>query len=1137
MHTLTPDPSTLGLQTPQIGPWFSSDTIELPVADDRLAVPLTLDSDVAWLPPAGGLLSFRIASPDRPRRLVGLRDGAGEPAFDDGHLVAEYRLLPEVEARLDRLMRVLPTLSGDDAAGEGRTRPRIRTFALEIMAATPSWTLLESLLPTTFGLPGSTTAENVAHVGLAGASPLANGPKPMGDLKRTGKFAGAFEQLLRFPTSTSVRLWVFDHRGRAVDPGAAACWWLFLATHADEGFDGLWAEGLEAADQRTAPVASDADELVLHLMDPHGGPPLAPVESRLDSSNLDGTGTVRRRGTADAAAALSFTDAPTDDPDDLPAPRMGLMPDGVFGETVSAWPEGTVDPILRRDFARVAILSVELALTGQRRVPEPGSSPTSADERRAADQARPSTRVAVARAERADALLDTHETVITAFHEVFGGPAETDLATGVLDSGWGPITATLPDEDPPAAAPDLTVEALEGGGVDDGGTVVDQRALATLTLDASLEGAWVRVWTQGFDRERAEHFKLDGGAGRVSDDGTARLVTVLPDGAVDPDTAMGMDIMVVTARGARHFADLRFERPAPVGGESAPLSESDGTPLSGTTSASGLGAEVVVCETGVAHTSLPLPDGSVPSGSSLVGLTSPPTLVDASTVPTTARSAALGGVLEAGDRVRLVEPAFQGTPKGDAAPDLTPATVRLTARQDSSTWEAGFPLPSMERLESVASNVDGTEGRGAVGAVPALSRYHDFLHHRRGNPNAPAAADTHGTGVRVRGPAARLLAEYTRDRTSEHTLDLVERADTPLPELADVDGPALWLAGLRTVAAGVEGEVGLGILADTSIAGFDPYPLGDTWTRVQDWIQNNIGTLPAGLGGTATAVDSIVRALDRRFLAASRGAREGATSLQAAIGRAQDLIYVETPAFDARSFDDGDDAFDLWSTLVQRMTDNRALHLVICTPVWLLEGTPAPLQRVRDAAMNEALAALQGGSTGTAVPTLEERVATFSPGAGPGRSLRIASTSVVIDDAYAFAGTTHLWRKGLSFDSSYSVAAFDDRIRDGRPAMLTDFRRRLLAGRLGVELPSLPDDPAEIVRAVRDLSSRGGFGRLAAERIRNPDPTLTTSTDSSTISDVDLWNRDGSPPAGFDPVDWITDMLADVQAEELSPAP
>ncbi|MDZ7779810.1 MAG: hypothetical protein U5R14_07735 [Gemmatimonadota bacterium] len=1137
MHTLTPDPSTLGIQTPQIGPWFSSDTVELPVADDRLAVPLTLDGGVAWLPPAGGLLSFRIATPDRPRRLAGLRDGAGEPAFDDGHLVAEFRLLPEVEARIDRLMRVLPTLAGDDAAGEGRTRPRVRTFALEIMTASPSWTMLESLLPATFGLPGSSTAENVAHVGLTGTAPLGNGPKPMGDLKRTGKLIGAFEQLLHFPTSTDVKLWAFDHRGRALDPGAVACWWLFLATHADNGFDGLWAEGLETGDQRTAPIATDADELVLHLVDPQGGAPLEPTLARIDGANLDGTGTVRRRGAEDEAATLSFTDPPTDDPDDLPVPRMALLPDGVFGETVSVWPTGTVDPILRRDFARVAALSVELALTGQRRTPAPGSTPTAADERRAEDQARTSTRVSVARAERTDALLDTHEEVIAGFREVFEGPEATDLATGVLEAGWGPITPALPDEDPPTAAPDFTVEPLQGGGVDDGGTVVDQKALVTSTLDASLEGAWVRVWTQGFDRERAEHFKMDGGAGRVADDGTVRLVTRLPDGAVDPSTPMGMDVMVVTDRGARHFADVRFDRPAPVGGDPAALTESDGTPRSGTTSGLDLGSAVVVCETGVSHASLPLPDDSVPSGSSLVALTSPPTLVDASTLPTAARVAALGGVLEPEDRVRLVEPAFQSSPRGDAAEDLAPATVHATDRRDSSAWESGFPLPSMERLESVASNVGDAEGRGAVGAVPALSRYHDFLHHRHGNPNAPAAPDTHGTGVRVRGPAARLLAEYARDRTSESTLDLVARAATPVPEPSDVDGDALWIAGLRTVAAGVEGEVGLGVLADASIAGFDPYPLGDAWTSVQAWIEDKIGTLPSELDDTTAAVDSIVRALDRRFLAATRGAREGATSLQAALGRAQDIVYIETPAFDARAFDDGDDRLDLWSTLVQRMKDNRALHLVICAPVWLLDGAPAPLQRVRDAIMNEALSALQEGSTGTAVPTLEERVATFSPAAGPGRSLRIASTSVVVDDAYAFTGSTHLWRRGLSFDSSYAVAAFDERVRDGRPAAVTSFRRRLLAGRLGVELGGVPDDPVQIVRAVRDLSSRGGFGRLAAERIRAPDPTLTTSTDPSTISDVDLWDPDGSPPASFNPVEWIAGMLTTVQTEELTPAP
>src|SRR6202042_1165163 len=64
MATLSPAPSSLGLWSPQLAPWFSTD-VSLPIADDSLAVHLTgLTSD--WLPPARGILSLFVASTPRP---------------------------------------------------------------------------------------------------------------------------------------------------------------------------------------------------------------------------------------------------------------------------------------------------------------------------------------------------------------------------------------------------------------------------------------------------------------------------------------------------------------------------------------------------------------------------------------------------------------------------------------------------------------------------------------------------------------------------------------------------------------------------------------------------------------------------------------------------------------------------------------------------------------------------------------------------------------------------------------------------------------------------------------------------------------------------------------------------------------
>ncbi len=107
--------------------------------------------------------------------------------------------------------------------------------------------------------------------------------------------------------------------------------------------------------------------------------------------------------------------------------------------------------------------------------------------------------------------------------------------------------------------------------------------------------------------------------------------------------------------------------------------------------------------------------------------------------------------------------------------------------------------------------------------------------------------------------------------------------------------------------------------------------------------------------------------------------------------------------------------------------------------------------------------------------------ATTSPASPPPPAPAAAAAAAIVDDAYALTGTTHLWRRGLSFDSPFAATVFDEALTPGRPADLVGFRRRLLAGRLGNHLA----DPAELVLA----QPRGGFGSLAVATIPRPDPT------------------------------------------------
>jgi hypothetical protein len=154
----------------------------------------------------------------------------------------------------------------------------------------------------------------------------------------------------------------------------------------------------------------------------------------------------------------------------------------------------------------------------------------------------------------------------------------------------------------------------------------------------------------------------------------------------------------------------------------------------------------------------------------------------------------------------------------------------------------------------------------------------------------------------------------------------------------------------------------------------------------------------------------------------------------------------------------------------------------------------------------------------------DRRVAVFSPGAGAGRTLRLASTSVVVDDVYALTGSTHLSRRGLSFDSSLAVSVFDERLDAGRPREVRRFRRELLAGRLGLPLALLPDSPAELCAAIQQLV-RQGSDRLAQVALEPPEEAIDALDDA-------VWNPDGgATPAALDVSAWLAGLVGELRAE------
>jgi hypothetical protein len=1091
VSALAPDPSTLGLESPALGPWFSTD-VSLPVPGNDLSVSVAIPGGTDWLPPATGLLSLAVASAPLPPILAALRGPSGTPPFTTGRLVAVFRLLPEVEQRLATLLANVPPADGTTAVPGLATRASVRTFALELPETPPTLALLETRIDPP--IPVTSPGEEAAHVGLTQTSgDLGNGPEPMTDLKRPGQFAGSAEKLIGFPNAATVKLFAFDERGRPIDPGAVAAWWTRLTTT----FTNLFAAGVAHR------IASVASQLTVQLVGPDDAPASDAVLARLTATNVTGADAVRVRGTTNAAAAFTLTGGSADD---APLPLAAALPGGTYGAAVNLWASGAVGGVAR-DFVRVALVDVERHLTGQPRVTPAGANAEVA--RRAADQKRATTRTLVDRASAAagqSVLLATGDAAMTGVTAVLGGGSAT-LVAPVLDRAAGALTApALPAVAPPAALPnEVTMAALTGGGTAANGTVVAQRVLVQTSVDASLAGAWLRVWPQYFNSDTGRHERGAGGGGLVDATGAVRAVVRLADGAVEPDNRMGLDLMLVTALQAVRYPEVRLARPAPIGGVMPALASTT--------------EPVLACETGQTFAG-PVPAGALPSGVTLVALASPPALVDPATIPVTAWSAVtVAASLGAGDVVQLTEPAWKGWRGGeDAATVAGPATVTQILRTGLTRLaHIGAPLPTQARDEVAAAVLTGTAADGVVAGVQPLGAHHELPTHQTGHPGAPADDERHGAGARLRGPAVVGLAEILRERVSGTTPQLAAAAATPLATPPAPNVPASWAATLRTVGFGVEAEPGL--VEALNAIGLNAFPFDGTVNDVQTWLSGQGITIPGGVGGAAT---SILRAVDRRLLGARSGYREGATALGAAFARAQDLVYIETPALDGLALGSGDAVLNVWGALVQQASANPVLRVLICLPTKLATGTPAKLQRVRDKGVRAALDALRAAAG--------DRLAVFNPVTGPGRSLRLDATSVVVDDAWGLTGSTHLWRRGLSFDASLAVAVFDERLTNGRPADVVGFRRALIAGRLGLAPTLLPEDPVELIAAVRQLSSRGGGQRLSPDAIAVPDPVPSDL-------DVTVWNPDGSPASSFDAMAWLAGLAAEVQADLRAEVP
>ncbi len=1168
--TLAPAINTLGITAPVLGPWFSVNTVNLPAltAGQNLGLTVNFAGATNWYAPATGTLSLFISNgANPPAALDALQDSTGAWPFPNGRIVAFFKLLPEVEARLHELMGLVPAATSAPVGAAPvvlapPTRAQVRSFAMVLPDAGPNFVPAD-LYPYFGGqanVPGDNDAERMAALGMAlnNSGNVVNGPVPMTWLRRPGG-AVADRDVLLTALNGNVDLWAFDRRGRAIDPGAVACWWSWLLNTAvgDDPATGatdiqLLAPSITAAtypQQGGQPVVVQfAAQQTLHLVDAHEGPLGDPfINGRLQNNAATVTSNliqVTGNGPSLSIQALTApaSPPPADNPqvDNAPRARMAVLPVGAYGTTANVWPTGPVHAGLNRDFIRVAVVEEESHLTGVTRRDSRLAVSTPADRRQSA-QNRPSTRIHVNRTSTtAGVLLANSQATANALLALPNAASPTRMVLGISDTAWGgtpgaaasgptlgagPLPAMLTDAgNTPPAANQYRVQAMTGGG-----TLAEsfQTVLLQVNLGAANAGAWVRAWPLGFDLSKGEHMRLAGGAGRADANGLAHLIMLLPNGLVASLGLLGMDLLVVlpgvgnAITAVRHYADRRFTRPAPVGG----------------TAANAVAGNWVICEAGT-NGNAALPNGSVPPGGHVVLLTSPPTLLDRAFVPAAAwdPNTLLNRIQAGTDIVSLTSPAY------DAAPDRADATGRPLPRSPatggnpagglntvignrlhllnrgvlSGVSASSVPYALMDRLEVAAASQPAAGPVAVIGSAPPTPwTLAPTANQYQGYPGVPAAIETHGTGVTLSGSPAVAVAEYVRERTAGLSFNFIqslteplrstaiqselavaaEAANPVLPLPTDGAGAGPVVAVLRTSALGLEGLPGVG---EATMASASLFPFSQNELALEAWLNTQIPI--AGGAGTqlrtaaGANIDSMTRALDRRLLTSAFGAREALTALLAAIDRAQDFIYIETPGVDNLTIDSGGENLQIWQRLLNRMNSRKGLRVALCVPTKLAPGTPQMLQDVRNHCLMDAVSAIRNAHA--------DRFALFAPGVGAGRALRLASTSVIVDDAIALTGTTHLTRRGLSWDSSLAAAVFDEQITDGRPTDVRSFRIQLMSDRLGIPTTRLPADPAELVKAIRDLDTRGS-NKLSVTPIVRPATTPANG-------DIDIWNPDGS---------------------------
>jgi hypothetical protein len=577
---------------------------------------------------------------------------------------------------------------------------------------------------------------------------------------------------------------------------------------------------------------------------------------------------------------------------------------------------------------------------------------------------------------------------------------------------------------------------------------------------SSLVGAWIRLYTRLFGLDAVQQ-RGDGQGRAVPASGTISIYLTDPLGlknipnpgqpasaiSIPPNATLNFDMIVVLPGAAPQVARI-------YGGLSANIT-------AGPTTAPSL--------TGSNNSTASATLGGV-SNSGILGLGKPPSFSPPSTVQ--GWLAALTG---------------DGNPRD--APRLPTMARRelLVAGQSSGKW----------------TGVIGG-GRLAPEAICALPRL--------GEPGGLGGRETIVTGATSSG--GRIAYDIAR-----HAL---RRAQSIIDRLPTLAGNSWSLpAEPAVLAAGAQPSGASGTFAGALLQNIGPfcespelYPLlASNPNTINDFVEGLIGTassLPSELGiqqDVINALDSLMtppppgtttpsatalqvaQEILRECATSAFGRRDTQWALESALAQARHFVYIETPGFCSTADDSVTPlpsyAVDLIAVLNQRMLDLPGLRVMVCVPKY-----PDFATGFEGMAAYEVLDrynVLVGQPS--AHPVIANQLPTaqtvgFHPIGFPGRYSRIESTVIIIDDCWAVVGGSTFRRRGFTFDGSSDLVLTDTQLVNGRSPSIRDFRKALMAQRLGItEDPNQPayvqlNDGQRSFQLIRQTLVAGGLGNI-----------------------------------------------------------